>query len=212
MDDTVPSVMMPRLAGPELAEPTLSPVGSHDAQAGGGGTPNDAADNSLWPQIVPAPNSPEGLTPLVEILDSVEVAESAVEVSSVVRWDGAPTKEMLRDLELSSRTVGFDYSTAVSVLTMVGDGMTVTEACEVVGIRRSVINAWRRLIPMFDDLMDEAVQQLGQAYVDKAAAAAATDPGVSGALLKVAGAYDRRIAKGDAAGGSQVAIVVNVNR
>lgn len=211
-----------RSVAPMTQERDPLPPFDWNAPPVGGGNPNVRDLSVSSPPQLRDENS-EGLQvtdviephPLAEMLaDSVPEPE---DIDLPVRWNGAPTRRALQMLKLESRARTFDLDAAVLLLEAMNNGQTLTQALEVAGLRRSVVNAWRALVPEFDALVTQAEKSLGSYFRDRAAQVAmddAGDPQRIGALLKVAGAFDRAIAKGEAdegsGGGTQV--VVNLAR
>lgn len=184
---------------------------SNDRATEGGGIPQDG---SLV--VVGAPQSPasifsEGVSQITETLPEVvdpDAEDALAEVEMRWRWDGSPTKRMVKALRDVVRCQGFDPDVAGAVLVLLGDGQTLTQACEASGVKRGVVRAWCRLIPEFAEMVSALETDLGSYWRDRAAEEAESgDPALVAARLKIAAAYDRRISRGDEGGG---AATVNV--
>lgn len=148
----------------------------------------------------------ERVSPYDEMLPVV--AESpARKLSEAKFWTGRPTPEVLRSLEEESRAPGFDRDRALALLESMGEGLTFTRACEVVGVSRSVARVWCRLVPEFGKLVEVVEVDLGSYWRDQAAET--MDPALLSARLRLAAAYDRRISKGGDESGAVVNVQVN---
>lgn len=127
------------------------------------------------------------------------------------RWTGRPTKEMVERLEEVVRCPDFDEDVAAAVLVGLGEGLSLTKACFVAGVKRGVVRSWCRLMPEFGKMVDVLETDLGGFWRDKAGDEAESgDPALVSARLKIAAAYDKRIARGsDETVGSVVNVQVN---
>jgi hypothetical protein len=105
----------------------------------------------------------------------------------------------------------FDEDSARLVLGSMLEGLSLTRACAVVGVRPGLIRLWGRLLPEFGKTLEAIETDLGAFWRDRAGEEAESgDPAMVGARLKLAAAYDRRIVKGDeGAGGAVVNVQVN---
>lgn len=195
------------------------PPGGLDGSASrGGGTPN--ADDSLLscPPISPG----EQTGPVDAELTTHPVAgqllaagPDPVTLAHPVRWNGEPTKSALRLLSLEARTPGFDLGDAVAVLGLMTDeGMTLTAACSALGLRRGTVLAWKRLVPAFRELLEEAERGLGGFQRDRAVALldADAEPSAVQARMKLAVMYDRGLAAQAQGGGGSGEVVVQIQR
>lgn len=138
---------------------------------------------------------------------------SPVVLEHPVRWNGEPTKAALRLLALEARAPAWDQYAAVAVLEfMLDGGLTLTAACEAVGVRRSTVLAWKRLVGPFAELLAEAERGLGGFQRDRAVALldGGAEPAAVQARMKLAGMYDRALAGsgGDSGGGGVTVQVV----
>lgn len=174
-----------------------------DAVPGGGGDPNGRADVSTGPPIAPGQIFAQAVAAYGEILPADR--ESGGEVELEMTWAGAPTRESLRELRAEARTPNWDQDIAAQVLVLVGEGNSVTRACETLGVSRAMVMAWRRLVPEFGAWLAELETELGAYHRD--VAGAETDPAMMRAKLALASAYDRRIAKGE----SEVSVAQGIN-
>lgn len=224
--DAVPAVPMVRRGSDELrpiqaARDPLPPVMT-DAAQGGGGTPNPIAAVEHRSQISPSSKSPECSTEvcstqtssggLADLLPADVPRPDLGSISKVIRrqWDGTPTREALDRLREEARTPSFDADQAIALLTAMGDGMSMTRACSAVDVKRAVVLAWKRMVPEFAALLEVVETDLGSYWRDRAADEVESgDPALASARLRVAAAYDRRIAKGDGEAGSVVNVQVN---
>jgi hypothetical protein len=192
---------------------TPSPPSS-DRAAEGGGNPSAPADVGVGAQISPASVFSEGVSAIVETLPAAvdpDASERLEDVELRFRWDGTPTRQMVRALRDVVRCPGFDPELAGAVLVLMGDGMTLIQACESAGVKRGVIRAWCRLIPEFGEMVSTLETELGSYWRDRAAAEAESgDPARVSARLKVAAAYDRRMARGDEGGSGATTVNVQV--
>lgn len=208
---------------PGLLDP---PPGGLDTSAeAGGGRPNPSAPDFSCPPI--SQNAPQGdvdakLTPSPSQGIPVESHPLAsqlqfdrpapVVLEMPVKWNGEPTKAALKLLALEARAPSWDQDAAVGVLgLMADDGLTLTAACKAVGVRRSAVLAWKRLVPAFAELLSEAERGLGGFQRDKAVAEldGGAEPSAVQARMKLAGMYDRALSgSGGESGGGGVTVQV----
>lgn len=116
---------------------------------------------------------------------------------------------MVKRLREAAWCPDFDEDQARLVLESMLEGLTLKRACEVVGVRPGLVRLWGRLLPEFGRVLEAIETDLGAHFRDRSVdAAEAGDPALSGAWGKVAGSFDRRIAKGEGEGGSVVNVQV----
>lgn len=218
--DAVPAVPMARRGSDELRPIDPLPPVTMDAAQGGGGTPNPIAAVEHRSQISPSSKSPGCSTEvcstqtssggLADLLPADVPRPDLGSMDRIVRSDGTPTREALDRLREEARTPSFDADLAIALLTVMGDGMSMTRACVAVGVKRAVVLAWKRMVPEFAALLEVVETDLGSYWRDRAADEVESgDPALASARLRVAAAYDRRIAKGDGEAGSVVNVQVN---
>ena len=171
----------------------------------GGGAPNGAGAVVTCPQNPPVEFSTptSHVTHLSLLTDAVQAIAPPDDVDPPAlefKWMGAPTRDSLRQLRLESHCPGFVVEQAAAVLQGLWEGMTLKRVCELDGMpKRSVVLWWAKLAPEFGVMLEEAQTALGAVMRDEAgemALSATGDPAMVRAMLAVAGAYDRRIAKG----------------
>lgn len=181
----------------------------------GGGTPNVAAADVTCPQNPPGAISTQTslVTHMVAHLESLApdptVDPPALEFKE---WSGRPNLAALNQLRLEARCPGFVADQAAEVLARLWEGETLLRICKSPGMpRRSVVKWWAELVPEFGVMLAKAVEAAGEVLRDEAADMALDqngDPAMVRAILATAGAYDRRIAKGE--GDVQVAQGITV--
>lgn len=195
---------------------TTPPIEPASDQAGGG-TPIAAPSVGVCPEIHPASEIPQSLQETMmtglAVLESLESQEDREPLE--IRWSGAPTREALRQLRLESSCPGFCALQAWEVLTAMYEGATLSAVCRRAGMpKRSVVLWWAELVPEFGVMLEKAQVSLGSALRDRAVdllEAEDADAALSRAALAVAGAYDRRISKGDEGGSVVQGLTVNVS-
>lgn len=206
--DTVPAVPMVRRGSDELrpiqaARDPLPPV-EMDAAQGGGGTPNPIDAIEHRPQTSPSqisPTYPQATT---------SASEREADEAMLFRWNGEPTRAMVRRLRTAAWCPDLDEDQARLVLESMLEGLTLKRACEVVGVRPGLVRLWGRLNADFGRVLEDLETSLGAHFRDRSVdAAEAGDPALSGAWGKVAAAYDRRISKGEGDGSGVVNVQVN---
>jgi hypothetical protein len=201
----VPAVPMVRRGSDELrpigeVRDPLPPIEGGGVQ-GGGGTQIAAVAIEHRDQIPPSSNSPGSVSQPPEttsaypiavgrpVVDPVLESERVEDEKLLFRWNGEPTRAMVRRLREMAWCPDFDEDQA----------------------RLGVVRLWGRLLPEFGKTLEAVETDLGAFWRDRAGEEAdAGDPAMVGARLKLAAAYDRRIVKGDdVVTGSVVNVQVN---
>lgn len=209
--DAVPAVPMVRRGSDELrplqaTRDPLPPV-EVDAAQGGGGAPNpiDAIEHG-------AQSSPSHISPTYPQPSPATTSASERDADEVMlfRWNGEPTRALVRRLRTAAWCPDLDEDQARLVLESMLEGLTLKRACEVVGVRPGLVRLWGRLNADFGRVLEDLETSLGAHFRDRSVEAAeAGDPALSGAWGKVAAAYDRRISKGEGEGSGVVNVQVN---
>jgi hypothetical protein len=189
-----------------------SPPIEQDAEPTGGGTPNVPALGVMGASISPASPFSRTVAAVSETLPVSAEGRSDSELTrngAPVVWSGAPTKAMLAALRHEAWCDPWDQKVASLVLHGIWEGLTLIRACESVGVARSTVMAWRRLVPEFDAAVKEARLSLGEYQQELAVAEG--DPAMMSARLRAAASLDKRLrAGGDVEEGGGGSITVQV--
>ncbi len=195
---------------------TPTPIEPERDQAGGG-APIAARSVVVGGQFHP---SADFSHPLHETFDAGLVALEALESEDSrepleLLWDGRPTRAALKQVRLETQCPSFCAAQAWEVLTAMYEGSTLSAVCRRPGMpKRSVVLWWAELVPEFGAMLERAQVSLGGALRDKAVELLdgdEPDAAVSRAALAVAGAFDRRISKGEDGGSVVQGLTVNVS-
>lgn len=207
LPDVVPAAPMVRRTSDELRPIDPLPPVEMDAAQRGGGTPNPIGAIEHRPQTSPSSISPTYPQPASAATSS---SEREADEAMLFRWNGEPTRAMVRRLRSAAWCPDLDEDQARLVLESMLEGLTLKRACEVVGVRPGLVRLWGRLNADFGRVLEDLETSLGAHFRDRSVEAAeAGDPALSGAWGKVAAAYDRRISKGDEGGSGVVNVQVN---